>query len=183
MRLTAGLAMTSLMPLLDAITYQVTRQHDADLGMQRLPMLVGVAVLPVASSYFVDLAMQQANNGGEGRPDFSPAFIMFIIALSVCLVVGYFTGRPSIAAQRPAGMVLRNARKLLANPAVAAFVTVMFFTGAMWGFLEKYVSQKQRRKTYHHIATRIDEHLQLRTEICRKSRRYLFLQLFIRFHG
>ena len=125
--------MTTIMPLLDAVTYQVSLQNDADLGMQRLPMLLGVAVIPLVSSYFVGVAIQ-ANNG---KPDYSPVFIIFIISLSICLGVGYFIA-PTI--KRPVGHIARNVKKLLANPKIAAFIVGMFFTGAMWGFLEKWVS-------------------------------------------
>ena len=82
---------------------------------------IGMCAFPPASGYFVGLASQR-----NGFSDFSPAFYLFGILLTISAGIAYFM---DLNVRMPAEHIMKNMGRILRNPKVAVFVLMMFFTG------------------------------------------------------
>ncbi|XP_055331684.1 major facilitator superfamily domain-containing protein 6-like [Paramacrobiotus metropolitanus] len=130
-RFLAGIAMSALSPMLDALAYQMAKEHHGDLGFNRMFTLIGMALTPPISGLLVDIATRES-----GYENYSPAFYIFGSLLTVSAVIAYFM---SLKVKMPQEHIIRYVSTILKNPKVSIFVLMMLFTGMMWGFLENYL--------------------------------------------
>ncbi|OWA51622.1 hypothetical protein BV898_16095 [Hypsibius exemplaris] len=130
-RFMAGIAVSTVVPILDAAAYRMSADYDGDLGIQRIFSLIGVSVFPPLSSFLVGLASKR-----HGFSDYSPAFYIFAVMNALAVFIAFFT---QLSLQKAQEDIWRNVGRILRNPKVFTFVTMMFFAGIAWGFLENYL--------------------------------------------
>ncbi|OWA53815.1 hypothetical protein BV898_18237 [Hypsibius exemplaris] len=130
-RFLAGIGVSTVVPILDAAAYKMSADHGGDLGVQRIFSLVGMAVFPPVSSFFVGLASKRRDFS-----DYSPAFYIFVVMNALAALIAFFTRFKLLEAQQN---IWHNVGRILRNPNVYIFVLMMFFAGCAWGFLENYL--------------------------------------------
>ncbi|GAU92429.1 hypothetical protein RvY_04511 [Ramazzottius varieornatus] len=130
-RYLAAIGMQTVFPMMDALAYQMSKEHKGDLGMQRTWSLIGMAALTPISGYFVQLASR-----GKAIADYSPTFYIFGLAMSLATIMMCFV---VLEKKPPSDEVGKNVVKILKKPKVAVFVTIMFITGCFWGFIENFI--------------------------------------------
>ena len=127
-RYLAAFGMQTVFPMMDALAYQMSKEHKGDLGFQRTWSLMGMAALTPISGYFVQLASQ-----GKAIADYSAIFYIFGLSMSLATVMMSYV---VLEKKSPSKDVSRNVGEILKKPKVLVFVTIMFVTGCFWGFLE-----------------------------------------------
>lgn len=128
-RFLAGIGMSTFSPMLDAIAYQMSKEHHGDLGFQRMFTLLGMCIAPPLSGFLVGMASKSS-----GYEDFSPAFYIFGGCLTIGGCIAYFM---ALSLKMPAEHIMKYIGQIIRSPKVSVFVFMMFLTGMMWGFLEK----------------------------------------------
>ena len=128
-RYLGGIAVSTVIPILDAVAYQMADDLDGDLGIQRMFSLFGLVAVPPLSGFLIGLATRK-----NGFPDYSPAFFIFgAMNLAAIIVLACM----QVNIRMPAVDIMKNVGKILRNPKVFIFIIMMFLSGCAWGFLEK----------------------------------------------
>ncbi|XP_055331683.1 major facilitator superfamily domain-containing protein 6-like [Paramacrobiotus metropolitanus] len=129
--LATGFAYT-LMPLLDAVAYQLSDEQEGDLGFQRVWALFGMCGCPPLSGWLIGYATKLA----KGVDDYSPPFHVFGgMHFTAAIITCFMSASLRTAAEN----IWSNVGKLFRNPKITVFVIMMFLAGCAWGFLETFL--------------------------------------------
>ncbi|GBN29187.1 hypothetical protein AVEN_232828-1 [Araneus ventricosus] len=117
--------------LLDATALAMVEAHGGQYGRQRFWAILAQAVFSPVTGFLVDLLSEH-----KGYMDYSPAFHFYNV-LAVCTAIAVWM--LSVDVPPPAQNVIKNFKKLLQVPPVIALMIVVFWLGAMWGFVESFL--------------------------------------------
>ncbi|XP_054708258.1 major facilitator superfamily domain-containing protein 6-like [Uloborus diversus] len=117
--------------LLDATALAMVEAHGGQYGRQRFWAILAQAIFSPVTGFLVDLLSEH-----KGYMDYSPAFHFYNV-LAVCTAIAVWC--MSVDVPPPAENVIKNFRKLLKVPPVIALMVVVFWLGAMWGFVESFL--------------------------------------------
>nr|XP_015930368.2 major facilitator superfamily domain-containing protein 6 isoform X1 [Parasteatoda tepidariorum] len=117
--------------LLDATALAMVGAHGGQYGRQRFWAILAQALFSPVTGFLVDLLTEQ-----KGYADYSPAFHFYNV-LAVCTAIAVWM--MDVDVPPPAENVIKNFRRLLKVPPVIVLMIVVFWLGAMWGFVESFL--------------------------------------------
>ncbi|XP_076033207.1 major facilitator superfamily domain-containing protein 6-like [Oratosquilla oratoria] len=126
-----ALTLATSFPLFEGAVMAVLQQNKGDFGLQRLYANLGSIILTPISGSLIDYVSKK-----NGFQDFSPAFYMYfcikMVAAGIILLV-------NLEFKKPSNSVLKDFKKIIVQPQIITFLSVMLVSGMCFGFLDTFL--------------------------------------------